>query len=100
MQTDEQIRLVEGVSYQAFGADDDGVMLSLQSGYLYRCNPTALQLLARLRGGATMAELQSSLTADFELSEGQARSDAQRFVADLLAENLACRVVGDGRRMG
>lgn len=87
----EQFVLSEGVSYQAFGGDQDGVMLSMQSGYLYRCNSTALNLLDCLRKGATLAELESLLSAEFELDESQARDDAHQFLDTLLSEKLACR---------
>jgi hypothetical protein len=77
MNVEERIKLADGVNYQSFGADEDGVMLSLQSGYLYRCNPAAVQLLDRLRAGASLSE--------------QAREDAWSFVEQLLAESLAHR---------
>ena len=88
----EQFVLSEGVSYQAFGGDEDGVMLSMQSGYLYRCNSTALCLLDRLRDGATVGELQSQLESEYELAESQARDDARQFIDHLVAEKLARRV--------
>ena len=88
----EQFILSEGVSYQSFGGDEDGVMLSMQSGYLYRCNSTAIDMLNRLQTGATLGDLQSLLQAEFELAEGQARDDAHQFLDTLLAEKLARRV--------
>lgn len=88
----EQYMLSEGVSYQSFGGDEDGVMLSMQSGYLYRCNSTAINMLDRLHDGATLGDLQSLLQGEFELAESQARDDAHQFLETLLAEKLARRV--------
>lgn len=88
----EQFMLSEGVSYQSFGGDEDGVMLSMQSGYLYRCNSTALCLLDRLRDGATVGALQTQLESEYELAEDQARNDARQFIDHLLSEKLARRV--------
>jgi hypothetical protein len=91
MNVEEQIKLADGVNYQSFGADEDGVMLSLQSGYLYRCNPAAIQLLDRLRAGASLSELQYALSDEFDVPAEQAREDAWSFVEQLLAESLAHR---------
>jgi len=88
----EQFVLSEGVSYQSFGGDEDGVMLSMQSGYLYRCNSTALCLLDRLRDGATVGELQTQLESEYDLAAAQARNDALQFIDHLLSEKLARRV--------
>jgi hypothetical protein len=88
----EQFILSEGVSYQSFGGEEDGVMLSMQSGYLYRCNSTAINMLDRLQNGATLGDLSSLLQVEFELAEYQARDDANQFLDNLLAEKLARRV--------
>jgi len=91
MNVEERIKLADGVNYQSFGADEDGVVLSLQSGYLYRCNPAAIELLDRLRAGASLLELQSVLSDEFDVTAKQAQEDASSFVEQLLAESLAHR---------
>ena len=91
MNVEERIKLADGVNYQSFGADEDGVVLSLQSGYLYRCNPAAIELLDRLRAGASLLELQSVLSEGFDVTAEQAQEDASSFVEQLLAESLAQR---------
>ncbi len=91
MNVEERIKLADGVNYQSFGADEDGVVLSLQSGYLYRCNPAAIELLDRLRAGASLLELQSVLSDEFDVTAEQAQEDACSFVEQLLAESLAHR---------
>ena len=93
MNVNERIKLADGVNYQSFGTDEDGVMLSLQSGYLYRCNAAAIHLLESLRAGATMPELQTVLADEFDISTEQACADACAFVEQLLAERLAHRFV-------
>jgi len=84
----ERIELAVGVNYQSFGEDEDGVVLSMESGYLYRCNATAVSLLDAIRERPTLAELRARFMDDFDVDERQAGTDLASFLEMLLDEGL------------
>jgi hypothetical protein len=77
-----------GVAFQTLGVDQDGVMMSLASGYLYRCNRTAAVVLASLAAGKTLEEAAHELAATFQAPLERATTDAATLVADLCQRDL------------
>ena len=77
-----------GVAFQQLGDDQDGVMLSLSSGYLYRCNRTASVVLSALAAGKSLQEAAEELAAAFEVPSQRAASDAAALVDDLRHRQL------------
>ena len=92
MQDNDRLELATGVNYQALGDSEDGVLLSMSSGYLYRCNGSALQILDLVKDRPTYAMLLARFTQRFELDEAQARVDLAEFVQHLLHEQLLAKV--------
>jgi hypothetical protein len=62
-------KLGTGVEFQSLGHDEDGVLLSLTNGYLYRCNHTASILLAGIEMRSTLAQIISHLCREFGIPE-------------------------------
>lgn len=87
----ERLQIADGVNYQSLGDHEDGVLLSMSSGYLYRCNHTALEILNSLKGRPTYSELLSRFATRFGLEDAQARTDLSGFVESLIDEKLIAR---------
>jgi len=83
-----RLQLAPGVNFQSLGDGEDGVVLSMGSGYLFRCNHTAVAILEQLHDQPTLVELEKRLASHFGLSEEQAHRDLSAFVADLMREAL------------
>ena len=77
-----------GVAFQTMGDEQDGVMMSLGTGYLYRCNRTASVVLSALAAGKSIDEAAQKLATEFNAPMGQARGDAAELVADLQGRHL------------
>lgn len=73
------------------GGGEDGVLLSMSSGYLYRCNQTTFEVLDAVKQQPTYAELLSQFTERHGLEEGQARADLSSFLGQLLEEQLIAK---------
>ncbi len=54
-----------GVAFQRLGEDQDGVMMSLASGFLYRCNRTACVVLEAISNGQSLDEAEGELCRQF-----------------------------------
>jgi hypothetical protein len=83
-----RFRLSDDVTYQSLGTDQDTVVLSLTSGYLYTCNETTASFLRALDGKRTFGEVLSVLEKQYEVPLEQLRSDLQETLAELLREKL------------
>ena len=82
------LRLAHGVNYQSLGEGEDGVLLCMQSGYLYRCNPTAITVLDLLQEQPTVDGLLGAFADCYGLPVEQARGDLLPLLDDLLQERL------------
>ncbi len=91
MPQNERFELAVGVNYQAFGDNEDGILLSMESGYLYRCNATAMALLDVIHRRPTSAELQASFTSAFDVAEDKATTDLASFLKMLLDDGLVTK---------
>lgn len=87
----DQLQLAAGVTFQSFGSERDGIILSMQSGYLYRCNSTAVELLPILQQRPTYRELQNHVIELFGIDDQQAGSDVLAFVGTMMEEGLIIR---------
>ena len=87
-----RLRLAEGVNYQPLGDGEDGVILSLGSGFLYRCNHTAIAILDMLRDRPTVEALLDGFATRFHLAPEQARSDVLPLVRHLVEQRLVDKV--------
>ena len=88
MQDELRIKLAPGTNYQSLGGEEDGVLLSMDSGYLYRCNHTALAALEAITDGATFGELVDRFADRYGLPTDRVRDDLSRLVGNLLDEKL------------
>lgn len=88
MQNHAQFSLTDGVHYESLGAGEDAVLLSMESGYLYRCNHTAVAMLGLLEQKATFGEIVTHLSNQFGAEPEQVRRDVLPLVDSLLAERV------------
>jgi hypothetical protein len=79
-----------GVAFQNLGDDQDGVMMSLTSGYLYRCNRTASVVLAAISAGKPIEDAVATLSERFGVDAQQVRRDVDALVASLEQRKLLC----------
>ncbi len=87
-----RLRLAEGVNYQPLGEGEDGVILSLESGCLYRCNHTAVALLDMLRARPTVDTLLTEFADRFAIDAERARADVLPLVRHLVEQHLVEKV--------
>jgi hypothetical protein len=88
MQNHARFTLAAGVHYESLGAGEDGVLLSIESGYLYRCNYTAVTMLGLLEQGATFEETVTEMSSRFAAEPQQVRGDVAQLLDSLLAERI------------
>ncbi len=83
-----RFQFAEGVNYQALGEQEEGVLLSMGSGYLYRCNPTAIAVFASLEARPTLGELVEQLAARWRQPAERMREDLTAFLHELIEEKI------------
>jgi hypothetical protein len=89
MITDQtRLRMASDVTHQSLGVDQDTVVLSLSSGYLYTCNATAAAFLTRLDGQKTFAQVTDLLEQEFDVPRSKLRADLLALAENLLREKL------------
>ncbi len=77
-----------GVAFQRLGEDQDGVMMSLSSGFLYRCNRTACVVLEAIANGQTLDEAGDALCREFGVDAERAKRDVEALVDNLCRRRL------------
>ncbi len=87
-----RLRLAEGVNYQPLGDGEDGVILSLASGCLYRCNQSAIAFLDMLQARPTVDELLSEFADRYAIDAERARADVLPLVRHLVEQRLVEKV--------
>ena len=79
-----------GVAFQQLGDDQDGVMMSLANGYLYRCNRTASVVLAAISAGKPLEDAVAELSQRFGVHAERVRADVNALVDGLRKRKLLC----------
>lgn len=92
LHVDARLKLADDVNYQPMGDGEDGVILSLSSGYLYRCNCTAIAVLDMLQGSPTVDTLLAEFAARFAIDADQARADVLPLISHLVEQRLVEKV--------
>jgi hypothetical protein len=85
-----RLKFPTGVAFQSMGDDQDGVMMSLSNGYLYRCNRTACVVLAAIGAGKSIDEAVAELSEKFGVDAALVRRDVDALVATLCERKLLC----------
>ena len=80
----QQIQLTSQVRYRAVG--DEGVLVHLENGRVIVVNEVGLFILQYLDSPRTRRELATAISLEFEVSETQAASDLERYLAELEKE--------------
>ena len=81
-------KLAEGVSHQSMGPDEDTVVLSFASGYLYTCNETTARFLQSLDGCRTLGEIVDEMADQYDVARQKLQDDLENLLDDLLREKL------------
>lgn len=68
--------------------DQDTVVLSLASGYLYTCNQTTASLLAAVDGQRTFGQIVDLLEQQFDVSRERLHADLLEIADRLIREKL------------
>lgn len=86
----QHFKFPPGVAFQQFADTNEGVMMSLASGYLYRCNPAACTVLAAIADGQSLAEAAHRLCNQFGIDSQLAQRDTLALVDSLSQRQLLC----------
>jgi hypothetical protein len=87
-----RFRLAYGINYQSFGDGEEGILLSLNSGYLYSCNAVAAMFLEGVEAEKSFGTIADRLVSTFEVNYGLACRDLARLAEELMDENLIERI--------
>jgi hypothetical protein len=86
-------RLNDGVSFARFGKQDDAVLLSLASGYLYRCNPSSVLFLEGVSAGKSLETILADYRCAYCAPEEVLRADLAELAEHLGREGLLAPAV-------
>jgi len=81
-----------GSRLKLLGDGEDGVILSLASGFLYRCNHTAIAVLDMLQDRPTVDALLQGFAVRFAIDAERARADVLPLVRHLVEQKLVEKV--------
>ncbi len=83
------VKLADDVAFQSVGQDDeDTVVLSLKSGYLYTCNGVAASFLSAVDGQKTFGQVLDALEEEYNVDRATLEADMTAFIENLSKENL------------
>jgi Coenzyme PQQ synthesis protein D (PqqD) len=88
MSSSDRYSFPSGVAFQRLGEDQDGVMMSLASGFLYRCNRTACVVLEAISNGHSLDEAGEELCRQFGVDAERARRDVEALIENLRQRRL------------
>ena len=83
-----RLRLSEDVTFQSMGGDEQTVILSLSSGFLYTCNGITCSFLQVIDAERTFGEILDELTDEYEVSRDLLRKDLTSITEMMLSEKL------------
>ncbi len=89
---DTTLETASAVTRQSLGADQDIVILSLDSGYLYTANATTEAFLAALDGRRTIRQVAELLAEEFDVPLERLHRDLVALAGRLLEEQLVVPV--------
>jgi len=87
--SNESISLTDQVRFRAVG--EDGVLVHLESGRVIVVNEVGLHIVQQLNESKTRSKLISSIVSEFEVSNEQAETDLNAFLAELDQEKILVR---------
>jgi pyrroloquinoline quinone biosynthesis protein D len=82
------LSLADGISFQALGAGEGGVVLKIGSGQLFTCNDTTSVFLAAMDGRRTFADLVQAVLEEFAVNEDELRGDLRTFADELQQKGI------------
>ncbi len=71
----------------------EGVVIQLDRDQIIVVNELGLELLEQLKAGATIAQLATSVSANYEVTFSRASDDIAHFIAELQAQELVSQQV-------
>ena len=80
--------LADGISFQALGIGEGGVVLKVGSGQLFTCNDTTSAFLTAMDGRRTFADLVQAVLDAFEVREDEVRSDLRTLADELQQKGI------------
>lgn len=83
-----RLRMAEDVSHQSLGPDQETVILSLGSGYLYTCNETTAEFLSAVDGRRTLGEVVDCLLQKYDVARERLAADVLAMAEKLVEEGL------------
>jgi hypothetical protein len=86
------LKVLPATSCQSMGKGQDGVILSLDSGYLYTGNQTTQAFMAALDGRRTIRDAAALLAGQFEAPLERLHADLVVLAQKLLEERLVAPV--------
>jgi pyrroloquinoline quinone biosynthesis protein D len=82
------LSFADGISFQAFGVGEGGVVLKVGSGQLFTCNDTTSVFLAAVDGRRTFGDLVQAVLDEFAGSEDEVRGDLRALADDLQQKGI------------
>ena len=82
------LRLADDVTFQSLGDDEQTVVLSLGSGYLYTCNQTTQAFLEAMGQGETFGRIVDALFEQYDVTRDELLADLAEMAEKLLDEKL------------
>jgi hypothetical protein len=82
------LSFADGISFQALGVGEGGVVLKVGSGQLFTCNDTTSVFLAAVDGRRTFADLVRTVLDEFDVSEDDLRSDLTALADELKGQGI------------
>lgn len=85
---DPNCRLRQNPELIAADMDGEKVMMSIADGKYYGINQVGSRIWELLESPASVEEICRKITDEFEVEESQCRSDLNKFLEDLLANDI------------
>ncbi|MEW6554195.1 MAG: PqqD family protein [Actinomycetota bacterium] len=82
-----RLRRVEGIAWREI--EGEAVLVNVRSDEVIHLNPTASFLWSSLDGRASLEEIASSMTGEFDVEMDTALADTVAFAADLVEQGAA-----------
>lgn len=67
---------------------NEGVILMVTTGQMYTCNETAIDMLSRLDGEATLGQITEAMAGEYDVTAETLRADMQEILDYLRAQGV------------